>query len=572
MKIASTPDHWRPLLPRYLCVLRQPGSPACITSINDVIASSVDHKDMTYAYIAFTGTQFIGADGFKALHLLGDRATRDAGLPAYFVSISCMPEVDLLEPMVYTLDSACRNAKVMVVALGNIINERTPISKFELIKDFGSRIWCRPYLIHAPKDALIQVYFRGEAPETHLSLSKTEFALLAWSGEDLELALRLVDHYEGRLQLGPLEHFVLCAKFLQRGYTYEYLPGDYHYVLMGLLQHRPAVEKTDNSLQAFCRICLANETDRLLERLICQLSTQSNQMWATADDIWGVNLWDIEPTCQVAGVAENSTLVVGGAFAASIQWDHFSNVDYVRYSSITRLVVATLLRSNPLIFALGLILRFAGPEKGRIPGIIILLLAALMAILSPFLIRRFCSFDSKTHATQPCFLGVEGYVPIENLNHILFGEISDPGRLRWSPKSSVLSSNYETEFYECVGVDPTVSSSHATMLASMSKESQIGEPRLFTLVDTGSMNVTLFVARRPPVAVLCCGQEGGMQRALLCSYDWTNSTLYRETIVSMESTVINHMSRLGRVKLALDSERPPLPLGGSGLDHPMASS
>jgi hypothetical protein len=219
-----------------------------------------------------------------------------------------------------------------------------------------------------------------------------------------------------------------------------------------------------------------------------------------------------------------------------------------------------------------LILRFAGPEKGRIPGIIILLLAALMAILSPFLIRRFCSFDSKIHATQPCFFGVEGYVPIENLDHILFGDTSDPGRLRWSPNSSVLSSNYETEFNECVGVDPTVTSSHATMLASMSKESQIGEPRLFTLVDTGSMTVTLFVARRPPVAVLCCGQEGGMQRALLCSYDWTNSTLYRETIVRMESTVINHMSRLGRVKLALDSERPPLPLGGSGLDHTMASS
>jgi hypothetical protein len=67
----------------------------------------------------------------------------------------------------------------MVVALGNTIETRTPIGKLELIKDFGSRLRCRPYLIYAPKDALIQVYFRAQAPETHLSLIKTEFALLS---------------------------------------------------------------------------------------------------------------------------------------------------------------------------------------------------------------------------------------------------------------------------------------------------------------------------------------------------------------------------------------------------------
>ena len=32
---------------------------------------------------------------------------------------------------------------------------------------------------------------------------------------------------------------------------------------------------------------------------------------------------------------------------------------------------------------------------------------------------------------------------------------------------------------------------------------------------------------------LLCGSEGGMQRAVMCSYDWTTSTLYRETVLRM---------------------------------------
>ena len=43
------------------------------------------------------------------------------------------------------------------------------------------------------------------------------------------------------------------------------------------------------------------------------------------------------------------------------------------------------------------------------------------------------------------------------------------------------------------------------------------QKKVFTLVDTYAMTVTLFEAVRSPVAVVLCGEEGGMQRALLCS-------------------------------------------------------
>ena len=81
-----------------------------------------------------------------------------------------------------------------------------------------------------------------------------------------------------------------------------------------------------------------------------------------------------------------------------------------------------------------------------------------------------------------------------------------------------------------------------------------GGDKVFTLVDTFTMAVTLFTAARPPGAVLLCGEEGGMQRALLCSYDWTTSTLCRETVLRMESTVIDKMQSMPRVRLGLRRE------------------
>jgi hypothetical protein len=60
----------------------------------------------------------------------------------------------------------------------------------------------------------------------------------------------------------------------------------------------------------------------------------------------------------------------------------------------------------------------------------------------------------------------------------------------------------------------------------MARDSYLGEPKLFTLVDTGSMTVTLIMARRSPSVMLVCGQENGMQRALLFSFDWTTGILH----------------------------------------------
>ena len=69
------------------------------------------------------------------------------------------------------------------------------------------------------------------------------------------------------------------------------------------------------------------------------------------------------------------------------------------------------------------------------------------------------------------------------------------------------------------------------------------------------MTVTMFRAVRPPVAVLLCGSEGGMQRAVMCSYDWPTQTLYRETVLRMKTLVLEKMSRVDSLQLGF--QRPP---------------
>ena len=66
------------------------------------------------------------------------------------------------------------------------------------------------------------------------------------------------------------------------------------------------------------------------------------------------------------------------------------------------------------------------------------------------------------------------------------------------------------------------------------------------------MTVTLIQARWPPQALIACGTEGGMERVLACSYDWTTSIFYKESVLRMPPKVLEFMHQLGRVRLGLN--------------------
>ena len=83
--------------------------------------------------------------------------------------------------------------------------------------------------------------------------------------------------------------------------------GDHSYALMGLLLKRPAVDDTDSAFQAFARLSMANDSDRLLERMICLSPATPDTPWYSMSDTWHCKLWDIEPTCQIAGIGYNDS-------------------------------------------------------------------------------------------------------------------------------------------------------------------------------------------------------------------------------------------------------------------------
>jgi hypothetical protein len=71
------------------------------------------------------------------------------------------------------------------------------------------------------------------------------------------------------------------------------------------------------------------------------------------------------------------------------------------------------------------------------------------------------------------------------------------------------------------------------------------------------MTATLFEASRPPEALLVCGSEGGMQRALGCSFEWTTSTFYKETVIRIETRTLQRMDRIPRVRLGIQRQEKP---------------
>ena len=85
---------------------------------------------------------------------------------------------------------------------------------------------------------------------------------------------------------------------------------DLSYALTGLLRMRPDIDSSDSAFQAFARLSLANDSDMLLGRLMCTLPKTAEQDWGNMTDAWDVNLWDIYPRCQVAGVGEDDTVIV----------------------------------------------------------------------------------------------------------------------------------------------------------------------------------------------------------------------------------------------------------------------
>ncbi|KAL4816712.1 hypothetical protein BDW67DRAFT_175329 [Aspergillus spinulosporus] len=416
----------RPLRPRNLCFPAEDGSIE-IMSVENWEAQHGRDAVLEYIFISYTSAQFDGPDDWEYLHSVAKRLFE-------------APDDEELSEDVYRISDIVRGSHSVVIILGHPINN---------------------------PDIANPTY-----------LQKRNFPVVAWT--DAPVSRQLVDHYEGSILLSPLELVTLALQCLSsRAHnTTPYFPGDLTYVLMGLLRRRPRVNGKHSAFQEFCRLSLANDSNRLLERLICLLPSRQKREgcweWHDIDDTWSRNLWDITPLCQVDGVGEDDTVILGGGFAAPIRWKSFTPVNMFLRNTIKRTVSRAVVRGMPSLVFFGVFFLATGRSQG---GSLAVMTALGWLLMGPAIIA-----------------------------------------ILLSPR----------------------------LLAAL----YTGKPWLFTLVDTNLMTVTLFSAVRP-VALVLCGSEGGMQRGLRCSYDWKSQMLYRESVLRVDTMVLEKMCRVDRFKLGL---------------------
>lgn len=291
----------RILSPRYLCILENPSDRTRNHGITIQRVESEGKNNWTgnYLFIAYTAEQFSdkSEEDMKTLHRIAETATRAAGKAAYWIGCSCMPEEDELEEDVFRISDVIRGAAALCIAVGPSSGTKE-MTTWDMLRQWGQRLWTFPEVLLSPNKDHILVYTRGQLDKP-LKVSKKQFASSVW--DDARVARQLVDHYEGNLALSRIELNTIALQCLQSRDTHEHLPGDHSYALMGLLRVRPQVDPTDSAFQAFARLSLANDSDMLLERLICTLPKTQDQPWWSMDDAWNSSLWDIYPQCQIAG-------------------------------------------------------------------------------------------------------------------------------------------------------------------------------------------------------------------------------------------------------------------------------
>lgn len=228
----------------------------------------------------YTSTQFPHDEGddMEALHSIAENAACLAGVHAYWMACSCMPDPNRLADDLYRISDVVCGPHSLIIVLGPPVQDRgsRSFSTRELLRDWGQRMWTFPDVLLSPNTHPISIY-------THS----------AWV--DAPSSRHLVYHYEGSIILSPLELVTIAFQCLSTRSIQKKSEADIGYVLMGLLRRRPKVDIDNSSFQAFSRLSMSNDSDRLLERLICLLLKSPKEKWHVISDVWDRNLWDVDP-------------------------------------------------------------------------------------------------------------------------------------------------------------------------------------------------------------------------------------------------------------------------------------
>ncbi|KAG4432910.1 hypothetical protein IFR05_011603 [Cadophora sp. M221] len=552
----------RMLRPRQLIVLRD----------GEWVLDDNPAKDISYLFISYANMHFDTMNSATGRHLIEQMAaysTLKAGKTAYWLDYRCRaPEKGaLLDADVYRMCDVIRGCYQVVVMLKGDDNK--------LKQEWGSRMWTLPEALLAPGDA---VYFCTPTTDSfHItSLLKVEMTGSVWddplsSEEDGGPTRLLAEHFSGLLTLSRLEILSNAIAALGDRFFNNYAAfakADVAYALMGLLHYRISKDPDDTLFQAIARLSLSNDSDRLIERMVCLFpdphSHRSTFELLATPDLYHTHLWDVEPLCQIVGVAdEDNTVLLDNCKAMHIRWKNFPRMNVVRHYGMKKLFAELFVRSGAwwFLFGINLTITYAPffAFSGGLSGDSLLLalellvggffaVGLILSLVGPFSVRRL--YGGQVLQSSPNLIGFEGVLPLEKLEPLIFG--NNNGRLSYAPSATPFSYNYR-DSSERVGLEPSWIANALTDssgLASVQNNLPKGH-HLFTLVDTGSLSVCVFSAERPPTVALLCGREGGMLRAVLCSWRFKNDCLYRETVVRMPSDVYESAKAKSWLKVCL---------------------
>ena len=527
-------------------------------------------KDLQYIFISYHWDSFAGVE--DRVDIMAQHMCQKAGLKAYFQDWKCnasKEDKDLLTADVNRMCDAIRGSQFVALLL--------PDGTLQRKRDWGCRMWTLPEGLLAPSKLQVCTWLRLDEYSVKI-MGKVELTSQFWEEANeasKEIPGRiLAEHYEGMITLSRLELFSTAISALKARVTKNDFTGaDLAYALMGLLHYRIDPDPTDDLFQVIARLSLANDNDRLIERLTSMFPTaiDSNEDFFKSiaeKDQYETHAWDIEPRCQVVGVGdEPSTVVLSECRAVPIRWKRFPRMMYKRHQGQKKRIAELVIRSGAwwIVTGYGLAFTYApiflgwaelsdtigrflsGPrphyERWLWAAILLFICTGLvLAIFAPKAVRRL--FGGAVLQAAPHLVAFEGTLPRADLERIVFG--SDARRLRYEPSSTPLSREFRHPYIR-KGIEPD------WIANSQPKPTPPGY-HWFTLVDTGNLCITVFQAKRPPTVAFITGAEGGMLRAVLCSWRFANDCHYRETVIRVPSNTWALCKPSAWVKVSLQSQ------------------
>ncbi|KAG1743660.1 uncharacterized protein EDB91DRAFT_220585 [Suillus paluster] len=470
---------------------------------------------------------------------------------AYWLDLECVGETPLEKNLdLYCMTDVYRGAQLTLIMLG-----KAAAGESECWRGWGERVWTLPEALLSSR---LCYKFRDRDEVTPLSLF--ELANLAYTNYDIEQAV--INAYSGKDPLERLERLTLLKSAIWRRGTAA-LPvnsatppppkldmigenpvtnGAYSaervYALMGFFEHRIQPNRSEDDLRALVRLSMANDNDRIIERMVSMLPSTITETacWYADDDIHRANLWDILPEIQVAGVTKSGALVLDGCKVAAIRWKDFPEIAFDTSDSLRR----TLVGFFAYLAWPCLIVGLAISTTNRTGSIVLIVIGIVFLCLSPRLFLF--SQSGRIVAAQPWFIGVKGVIDVAEVERHLYGGTvaGHLPRMSYTPSGSQFS----------IPEQNTVRGGRDIQYGSaILGNSGPHAGHVFTLIDTCSSTMYYFRAERPPTVCIFTGREGGLGRFVLCSERCSINELHKESVLRMPTEISQKMELCGWIAL-----------------------